>query len=72
MDKLNITKYLPDLNIEKVEKLQEVLLNLGICEDKELIFVEADDLSSVLSTIQARKLISKWGQGTDQVYNYFL
>ena len=37
MDKLNITKYLPDLNIEKVEKLQEVLLNL----------------SSVLSTIQA-------------------
>ena len=60
-----LVQHLPELanNFEKLNKVKDVLYVLGICAESELIYVKADDLTSVLTTIQARKLIVQWQQG---------
>ena len=56
------TQYLHELSVhdEKLDRLQVVLLELGVCHESELVYVKADDLTPVLTTIQARRLTSSW------------
>ena len=56
---------LPELSDDVVEKVEEVLRELGVESEKELRFVEEKDLTAdgVLSKIKARKLITAWAEG---------
>ena len=54
-----ILNILPDLK-ECVQDLCIVLKTLGVITVEDLLLVQVEDLTSVISVIQARKLVRAW------------
>ena len=56
----NIRQILPSVSHETLEKIVQVLAELGANTQEDLRLVEVDDVIAVLTPIAARKLIKHW------------
>ncbi len=54
-----IKKVLPHIKDERLERLKEQLIELGITSGVDLTLVKESDLTSV-SVIESRRLVSAW------------
>ena len=56
----SIIRVLPGIAEAEKTKLIETLMQCGVTEEGDLLFVQEKDLLQVLKPIQARKLVSSW------------
>ena len=67
--KISIAVAIPRLTPEKVEQVANVLVDdHGVDDMVQLKLVEAEDLKSVLKTVQIRTLLQSW-RGTGKLFN---
>ena len=67
--KSSIAVAIPRLTPEKVEEVANVLIDdHGVDDMVQLKLVEAEDLKSVLKTVQIRTLLQSW-RGTGKLFN---